>query len=188
MAARCGDFERAPGGLLPSNGAEVALRFGIDARLEDRGLLGDVGEGRLAAQPANHSAHVRRGQHRHPFDEHRFVTVSFWDDRVLKARLPRASQQGEDASHRPKLARQRELPDQECVREVLGRNTFTSRQDRRGDREVEPRARLWNVAGRKVQDQMPRWKREPDGREGSAHPNPALANAALGQPDDVEPG
>ncbi len=187
VAARRSDFERAPGSRLPSNRAEVALRFGIGAGFEHRRLFGDVGEGRLAAQPANHGANVRRGQNRHPFDEHRLVTVCFGNDRVLETRLARASQQRENAAHGTKLTRKRELADQECVGKLLGRNPFTRRQDRRSDGEVEPCPRLRDIARGQVQDQMPRRKRKADRRQSSAHPNPAFANAPLRQSDDVEP-
>ena len=186
VAARRGDFERAAGGLLPSNRAEVTFWFPIQNRAQRGGFSRDVGERRLSAQPANDRADVRRAMHRHPFDEHRLLPVPLRDDRVLKPCLARASQQGEHAAHRPQLPGQRQLADQQRARELLGRDALAGRQDRRRDREVEPSACFGEVTRREVQHQMPRRKREADGRQGGAHPDAALPNPALRKPDDVE--
>jgi len=43
------------------------------------------------------------------------------------------------------------------------------------------------IAGGEIPHKMPRWKREPDRRQGRAYSNAALSHSALGQPNDVEP-
>ena len=109
MAARRRDLERATGGFLATNGAEIVLAGRALGRFGS--LRFDFGQGCVAVQPARDCAHVGGTVNRNPVDEHGLLATSFGDDRVAEPGVLGASKQREHTPDGAELTGERQLPD-----------------------------------------------------------------------------
>ena len=151
VAARRGDLEGALGVLLT---ADVGQIRSVGPRLV---RIGDRRAGRLRRPaPVEQIREPRERRDRAHLDslhERRLGRVGLRNEQAAVSRAAGTERGGQRAAHRAQLAAQRQLADQGAVLELLGRNLRAGRQQPNRDGQVEARARLAHVRGRKVHGQ-----------------------------------
>jgi hypothetical protein len=100
--------------------------------------------------------------------------------------LPGALGGREHSTDRPKPPVERELADRRVPAQRLGRQLPRRREHRQGDRQIEPRALLTQLGGRKVDRDPPHRPLELGRRDPGANAFLRLLAGAIGEADDRE--
>ncbi len=108
------------------------------------------------------------------------------NDRATQATRARAAQVREDAAHRTHSPVQRELTEDQRVRERTGRAQSAGGQKSDRDCQIERSAGLAQIGRSEVHDEAPVGQREAAVHQRRQHAHPGLAQRGLRQPDDVE--
>ena len=183
MPARRRDLERALRGLLAVHLSEVGLRGspGLDGR---RGLA--ALERRLAAQPPQHRAEIRRTQRRDRRAESGFAEVPARDHHLADPLAVGRAQHRQHPAHGAQRTVEAELAEEQRAPQLVRVELDACPRDRDRDGQVEGGAHFGHAGGCEVHGHAAGREREARLAERGADAIAALVHDAVGLADDVE--
>ena len=162
-------------------------QVGVSGR---RGTRVQVGaDGAELAGPADEGTHLRERRGAaglNALDHGGLGGVGGRQHHAAAARRPGAQGDGQRAAHRPEIALETQLADDEIAVEPPGRELAAGEQDAERDREIERRACLRAIRGREIARDALERERESRAGERGGHPLSAFLYGALRQTDRGE--